>query len=75
MKGQLLFRGTNQVSKSGKKVFVVIGLVTLEENELINDGFKYDLLDMAVHKSKDFRELNNASSPEDLLESAIWNIK
>jgi len=75
MKGQLLFRETSQISKSGKKVFIVIGLVTQDEDEMINDGFKYDLLDMAVHKGKDFRELNDSMSPEDLLSESIWNIK
>jgi len=50
-------------------------LVTQDDYEIINDGFKYELLDIAVHKGEDFRELNNSTSPEDLLESKIWMIK
>lgn len=74
MQGQVIFRKTRQKSKSGKNVFVVIGVISTDENE-IADGFKYDLLDMAVFNGKDFTELNNAMSPEDLLEQKIWVVK
>ena len=74
MKGQLLFRKANAKTKSGKDVYVVLGLVTLE-GEIIKDGFKYDVLDIAVYKGEDFSELNNSMSPEELLEAKIWKIK
>jgi len=76
MQGQVLFRATGQKSKTGKKVFVVIGVVGIDENEIgIEDGFKYDLFDMSVFNGKDFTELNNSLSPEDLLEQKIWVVK
>jgi len=71
MKGQVLFRATGQKSKSGKDVYVVLGVVGIDNDE-ITDGFKYDLLDMAIHNGKDFTKMNNESSPEDLLEEKIW---
>ncbi|MNB84026.1 hypothetical protein D3C81_384530 [compost metagenome] len=74
MKGQLMFRKTSHTNSKGKKVIVVIGIITEEEGDNIQDGFKYDVLDILVNNGKDFTEMNNKLSPEDLLESKIWKV-
>lgn len=71
MTGQLLFRATGQKSKSGKDVFIVLGLIGIDKGEVL-DGFKYDLIDACVFQGKDYTELNNSLSPEELLEESIW---
>jgi hypothetical protein len=79
MTGQVMLRETNQKTKTGKKVFVVLGIVGLDETDIklnkIYDGFKYDVLDISINNGEDFKELNDDSSLEDLLERKIWNIK
>jgi len=74
MQGQITFRATGQKTNSGKDMYVVLGVVGIEEGE-INDGFKYDLLDIAMMNGEDFTQMNNSLSPEDLLEKKIWKIK
>ena len=74
MKGQLFFRQTNQKSNTGKDVYIAIGLVTLED-ENIKDGYKYDLYSADVFNGVDYTELSDNLSPEDLLEEKIWKIK
>lgn len=75
MQGQILFRSTGQKNKSGKNVFIALGVVSIECDDEIKDGFKYDILDIAFNNGQDFSEMSNGLSPEDLLEEEIWKVK
>lgn len=76
MKGQILVRKTAQKDKYGRDVAVLLGVVALEDidKELYKDGFKYNLLDIAMNQGEDITVLNNSKAPEDLLEEKIWMI-
>lgn len=76
MKGQILVRKTDMRDRRGRYVAVLLGVVVLDDidKELYKDGFKYDLLDIAMNHGEDISELNNSLSPEDLLERHIWKI-
>lgn len=74
MKGQILVRYTAQKDNHGRKVAVLLGVVAIENSDGYKDGYKYDLLDIAMNNGKDFTELNESMSPEDLLEEKIWRI-
>lgn len=76
MKGQVLVRKTGQKDMFGRDVAVLLGVVALEDidKEFYSDGFKYNLLDIAMNNGEDISELNNESSPEDLLSEKIWRI-
>ena len=70
--GQILLRKTNKISKSGKEVFIVLGLIGLDKEDIkldnLKDGYKYNVIDFIMNNGKDFSELNNNMSPEELLE-------
>lgn len=74
MKGQVLVRYTGQKDSQGRKIAVLLGVVAIENSDEYKDGHKYDLLDIAMNNEKDFTELNESMSPEDLLEEKIWRI-
>lgn len=74
MKGQVLVRYTGQKDSQGRKIAVLLGVVAIENSDEYKDGHKYDLLDIAMNNEKDFTELNESMSPEDLLEERIWRI-
>lgn len=74
MKGQILVRRTNQKDSCGRDVAVLLGVVAFEGIDTYKDGYKYDLLDISMWNGKDFTELNEQMSPEDLLEENIWRI-
>jgi hypothetical protein len=77
--GQILLRKTNKISKSGKEVFIVLGLIGLDKEDIkldnLKDGYKYNVIDFIMNNGKDFSELNNNMSPEELLEEKIWVVK
>lgn len=77
MNGQIIFRQTNQKSNSGKDVFVIIGVVGLDKEEQglckIKDCFKYDILDIVTNNGE-WKQEYEEKSPEDLLESRIWEV-
>lgn len=73
MQGQMLFRATGQKSKSGKAVYIILGVVGIDKNE-VKDGFKYDVLDIAINNAEDFTEYD-MESPEDIFEEEIWRVK
>lgn len=74
MKGQILVRKTNQKDSRGRDIAVLLGVVALENDDTYRDGYKYDLLDISMWNGKDFTDLNEQMSPEDLLEENIWKI-
>ena len=76
MKGQVLIRKTGQKDNFGRDVAVPLGVVALEEidKEFYKNGFKYNLLDIAMNNGEDITNLNDDLSPEDLLEEKIWRI-
>ncbi len=76
MKGQVLIRKTGQKDNFGRDVAVLLGVVALEEidKEFYKNGFKYNLLDIAMNNGEDITNLNDDLSPEDLLEEKIWRI-
>ena len=76
MKGQILVRKTGQKDNCGRDVAVLLGVVALEDidKEFYKDGFKYNLLDIAMNNGEDITELNDNLSPEDLLSEHIWKI-
>lgn len=51
MKGQILVRKTEQKDRFGRDVAVLLGVVALEDidKEFYKDGFKYNLLDIAMN--------------------------
>lgn len=75
-KGQVLIRKTGQKDTFGRDVSVLLGVVAMEkgDEEFYHDGFKYNLLDIALNNGEDISELNNNLSPEDLLEEKIWKV-
>lgn len=76
MKGQVLIRKTGQKDNFGRDVAMLLGVVALEEidKEFYKNGFKYNLLDIAMNNGEDITNLNDDLSPEDLLEEKIWRI-
>lgn len=76
MKGQILVRKTAQKDWLGRDTAVLLGVVALEDidKEFYRDGFKYDLLDIAMNNGEDISELNDDMSPEELLGEHIWKI-
>ncbi len=74
MKGQILVRKTGQKDNRGRNIAVLLGVVALENIDTYKDGYKYDLLDISMWNGKDFTEMNEQMSPEDLLEENIWRI-
>lgn len=76
LKGQVLVRKTGQKDWRGRDVAVLLGVVAIEDidKEFYRDGFKYNLLDVAMNNGEDISELNDRLSPEDLLEQHIWKI-
>lgn len=76
MQGQILVRKTGQKDHQGREVAVLLGVVALEEmdKKIYKDGYKYDLLDIAMWHGEDISELNEELSPEDLLQEKIWRI-
>lgn len=76
MKGQVLVRKTGQKDNYGRDVAVLLGVVALEDidKEFYKDGFKYNILDIAMNNGEDITELNDNLSPEDLLSEHIWKL-
>lgn len=75
MKGQVLVRKTGQKDIHDREVIILLGLVALEDIDgSYKDGFKYNLLDIAMNNGEDISELNNNMSVEDLLCEHIWRI-
>lgn len=76
MKGQILVRKTDMRDRCGRDIAVLLGVVALDDidKDLYKDGFKYNLLDIAMNNGEDISELNDSLSPEDLLERHIWKI-
>lgn len=76
LKGQILIRKTGQKDRHDRDVAVLLGLVSLEDidEKLYQNGYKYNLLDIAMNNGEDISELNNHMSPEDLLSEHIWKI-
>lgn len=76
MKGQILVRRAGEKDRFGRDVAVLLGVVAMEkfDEEFYHDGFKYNLLDIAMNEGEDISDLNNNLSPENLLEEKIWRI-
>jgi hypothetical protein len=75
MTGQIIFRKTNQKSKSGKDVYMVIGVIGLDDSDEYEDGIKYDILDICANNPEDVSAICGDLSPEELLEEKIWRVK